>query len=76
MEIYLATIEDIEGVSRLFDSYRTFYEKQSDVEGAKTYIKARIENEESLISVVKNDQNYLGFVQLYPTFSSISMNKS
>ncbi|WP_404353500.1 GNAT family N-acetyltransferase [Exiguobacterium aurantiacum] len=76
MEVYQATIADIEGVSRLFDSYRMFYEKQSDVEGAKSYMKARIENKESVIFVVKNEQEYLGFIQLYPTFSSISMNKS
>lgn len=76
MEIYQASLDDSEGVSKLFDSYRMFYGKQSDVEGAETYIKARIENKESVIFVVKNDQGYLGFIQLYPTFSSISMNKS
>lgn len=76
MEIYQASLDDSAGVSKLFDSYRMFYGKQSDVEGAETYIKARIENKESVIFVVKNDQGYLGFIQLYPTFSSISMNKA
>lgn len=76
MEIYQASLDDAAGVSKLFDSYRMFYGKQSDVEGAETYIKARIENKESVIFVVKNDQGYLGFIQLYPMFSSISMNKA
>ncbi|MBD7984378.1 GNAT family N-acetyltransferase [Sporosarcina sp. Sa2YVA2] len=76
METYQATIEDLEGVSNLFNSYRMFYEKPSDLEGAKKYIKERLENEESVIFVVKNDQKYVGFTQLYPVFSSISMKKS
>ena len=73
MEIYQATIEDLEGVSNLFNLYRMFYQQPSDLEGAKTYIKKRIENNESVIFVVKDKQKYVGFTQLYPTFSSISM---
>ncbi|GKV70518.1 N-acetyltransferase [Sporosarcina sp. NCCP-2716] len=76
METYQATIEDLDGISNLFNSYRMFYEKPSDLEGAKKYIKERLENEESVIFVVKNDQKYVGFAQLYPIFSSISMKKS
>lgn len=73
MEIYQATIEDLEGVSNLFNAYRMFYEQTSDVEGAKGYIQKRLENEDSVIFIVKNNQKYIGFTQLYPTFSSISM---
>ena len=76
MEIYQATIEDLEGVSNLFNSYRMFYEQTSDLEGAENYIKERLENEESVIFVVKNNQGYVGFTQLYPTFSSISMKRA
>ncbi len=73
MKIYQATIEDLEGVSNLFNMYRMFYQQESDLEGAKTYIKERIEGKESVIFIVKDEQNYVGFTQLYPTFSSISM---
>lgn len=74
MEAYQATFEDLEGVSRLFNLYREFYHQPSDPEGAKSYIRARLENEESIIFTVRNkDNEYLGFTQLYPTFSSISM---
>ncbi len=76
MEIYQATIEDLEGVSNLFNLYRIFYQQASDLEGAKDYIKERVENKDSVIFVVKNKQDYLGFTQLYPTFSSISMKKA
>ena len=76
MEIYQATIEDLEGVSNLFNLYRIFYQKTSDLEGARAYIKERLENKDSVIFIVKNKQEYIGFTQLYPTFSSISMKKA
>ena len=76
LEIYQATIDDLEGVSNLFNLYRMFYEQESDLEGAKNYIKERIESKESVIFVVKYKQKYVGFTQLYPTFSSISMKRA
>lgn len=76
MEVYQATIEDLVGVANLFDAYRVYYEQPSDVEGATKYIQERLENKESVVFVVKNDQKYVGFTQLYPTFSSISMKKA
>ena len=76
MEIHQATIEDLEGVSNLFNLYRMFYEAESDLEGAKNYIRERIESKESVIFVVKDKQKYVGFTQLYPTFSSISMKRA
>lgn len=75
MEIYQATIEDLEGVSELFNSYRMFYEQTSNVEGAKAYIKERLENRDSVVFVAKDNQDYIGFTQLYPTFSSVSMKR-
>ena len=76
MEVYQATVEDLEGVSNLFNLYRLFYQKTSDLEGASAYIKERLENKDSVIFVVKNKQEYVGFTQLYPTFSSISMKRA
>lgn len=76
MEIYQATIEDLEGVSHLFNLYRMFYQQPSDFEGAKKYIRNRIERNESVIFVVRNEGKFVGFTQLYPTFSSISMKRA
>ena len=50
-----------------------FYEQASDLEGVKGYIKERLENEDAVIFVVKNNEKYLGFTQLFPTFSTVSM---
>lgn len=76
MNIHQATTQDLEGLSNLFNLYRLFYEQKSDLEGAKAYIKERIEKQESVIFVAKDEQNYVGFIQLYPTFSSISMKRA
>ena len=53
-----------------------FYQQTSDLEGATAYIKERLENEDSVIYVVQNKKDYVGFTQLYPTFSSISMKRA
>lgn len=76
MQIYQATLEDLEGVANLFNLYRVFYEQKSDIEGARAYIMERLENKDSVIFVVKNNQQYVAFTQLYPTFSSISMKRA
>ena len=54
MDLHQATIKDLEGLSNLFNLYRLFYQQESDLEGAKTYIKERIENKESVLFVVRD----------------------
>ncbi|WP_042536185.1 GNAT family N-acetyltransferase [Oceanobacillus oncorhynchi] len=73
---YYSTMEDLDGVPNLFNLYRVFYEQTSDIEGAKAYIKQRLEHKGSVIFMVRDHQMYVGFTQLYPTFSSISMKKA
>lgn len=67
---------DIEQVALLFDAYRVFYEKPSDIVAAKNFLLERFENKESTIFVAENAENKIvGFVQLYPLFSSTRMKK-
>ena len=71
-----ATPKDIEQLSVLFNAYRMFYHKASDFEGGKTFINERISNKDSEIFVAESpENNLLGFVQLYPLFSSTRMKK-
>jgi ribosomal protein S18 acetylase RimI-like enzyme len=76
VEVFRATMDDLDGVFDLFNLYRMFYKQDSDLNGAKRYIKERIESNESIIFVVKDKEKYVGFTQLYPTFSSISMKRA
>jgi len=71
-----ATSKDLGSLSELFDAYRMFYHKSTDLEGAKTFLKDRISNKDSEIFVAETIENKLvGFVQLYPLFSSTRMKK-
>jgi ribosomal protein S18 acetylase RimI-like enzyme len=70
-----AIISDLEKVSILFDSYRVFYHKKSDLNGAKTFLKERFENKDSELFICELESELLGFVQLYPLFSSVRMKK-
>ncbi len=75
MNIRKATREDLSGVVELFDGYRRFYEAPSDPEGARRFISARLEAGDSVIFVAEADGRLLGFTQLYPSFSSVSMKR-
>jgi len=76
MVISKAEERDLEGLSILFDNYRKFYRKTGDIAGARSFLKDRIENNESEIFIAKGDgQDIIGFVQLYPLFSSTRMKR-
>lgn len=66
----------INKVATLFDAYRVWYRKPSNLEGAKQFLRERIKRKESTIFIALNKkQDCLGFVQLYPSFSSTRMSK-
>ena len=68
-----ATLDDVDEIAKLFDGYRVFYEQKSDIDLAKKFLAARLRAEESVIFYVTNEQGeYLGFTQLFPSFSSVS----
>ena len=67
------SIEQLPALAQLFDAYRVFYKKTSDVEGAITFLHERIEQKESVVFVAEMDGELVGFTQLYPLFSSTNM---
>lgn len=72
-----ASIEDLEAVKVLFDQYRVFYGKNSDLCQAHDFILARLNNQDSKIFVAEiYSRVIVAFVQLYPVFSSISAKSS
>lgn len=70
-----ASIEDIKPLARLFDSYRVWYNKKTDLNGAECFLSERLENKDSEIFVYDKEGMLLGFVQLYPLFSSTRMKR-
>jgi GNAT superfamily N-acetyltransferase len=69
----LATSGDLDAVAALFDGYRQFYGKRSDLDGAKTFIGARMGAGDSTIIIAEQDGEAAGFTQLYPSFTSVGM---
>ncbi|MGB3260765.1 GNAT family N-acetyltransferase [Paenisporosarcina sp.] len=76
MRIQKATLNELDSLTELFDLYRLFYEQKSDLEGAREFLRERMINEESVVFIAFHENNPVGFVQLYPTFSSVSMQRS
>ena len=71
-----ATANDLNQVAKLFDAYRVFYRKDSDINGATAFLTQRFEQQDSEIIVAEDaSQNIIGFTQLYPLFSSTRMQK-
>lgn len=70
-----ATIQDLPQLAGLFDQYRIFYHKESDIPAAENFLKQRIENKDSEIFVAESEGELTGFVQLYPLFSSTRMKR-
>jgi len=70
-----ATLQDIPQLAELFDQYRVFYHKESDIPAAEQFLTERIENKDSEIFIAESNGKLVGFVQLYPLFSSTRMKR-
>jgi len=68
-----ATIQDLEQLVPLFDGYRQFYGRASDVAAAREFLLARFTHNESTLFIAHEGERTIGFTQLYPSFSSISL---
>jgi ribosomal protein S18 acetylase RimI-like enzyme len=75
MEVVLARFEDLGEVVQLFDQYRVFYKQSSDLESAKNFLRERFQKGDSTIFVATDLDRKVGFTQLYPSFSSVSMKR-
>ena len=68
-----ATLADIVVLAPLFDAYRVFYGQPSDAAAARAFLAERIGRAESVVFLARDASDAaLGFVQLYPAFSSVS----
>jgi ribosomal protein S18 acetylase RimI-like enzyme len=75
MEVFQARAEHLEDVAKLFDQYRVFYKSAPDGPAARKFIEERLEKGDSTLLVASHDGRIVGFTQLYPSFSSVSMRR-
>ncbi|MBD2666603.1 acetyltransferase [Richelia sinica FACHB-800] len=75
MEVLLANINHLESLSVLFDQYRIFYNQVSNLDAAQEFLKDRFKNNDSVVFAANDNGQLVGFTQLYPSFSSVSMKR-
>ena len=67
---------DLDALAALFDAYRQFYGQPSDVPAAREWLRSRLRFGESTVLLAKRAGSTVGFVQLYPMFSSVRTAKT
>lgn len=75
VKITQATAADVPDIAALFDRYRQFYKQQSNVEAAREFLKQRVDGGESVIFFATVGSSPVGFCQLFPSFSSVAMQR-
>ena len=67
---------DLDALAALFDAYRQFYGQPSDPALARQGLRERLRFGESTVLLAKRAGSTVGFVQLYPMFSSVRTAKT
>ncbi|MGG3504914.1 GNAT family N-acetyltransferase [Paenibacillus lautus] len=79
IHIYQAELKDLDKAAALFNQYRQFYKREDDLNGAEEYIRERLTRGDSVMYLADyNSRGTLvtaGFLQLYPSFSSLAMSR-
>lgn len=75
IRIRQAALVDLDALSVLFDGYRQFYGRDSNLPAAKQFLSDRFNHAESVLFIAHDGSNPVGFTQLYPSFSSVSLGR-
>jgi ribosomal protein S18 acetylase RimI-like enzyme len=67
---------DLDALAVLFDAYRQFYGQAPDLPRARDWLRSRLRVGESVVLLAKRGAAIVGFVQLYPMFSSVRTAKT
>lgn len=73
MIIRQAQLKDLDSLVPLFNDYRIFYKQESNLDGAKSFLKDVLEQKKSIVFIAYINDNAVGFTQLFPLYSSVSM---
>ena len=63
----------LDDLALLFDAYRVFYRKESDLSAAQVFLRERLIKNQSVVFMVYDGSRAIGFTQLYLLFSSVNM---
>jgi len=78
MRIVQATLEHLDLLTPLFVKYREFYGELPFPDSSRAFLEKRLRRDESVIYLALHDEDdnkLLGFCQLYPSYSSLSLKR-
>ena len=73
VKLVQAGVQHLDDLIPLFDAYRVFYRKPSDLAAASDYLTDCLSHLEATVFIAYLDGVAAGFTLLYPTFSSVAM---
>lgn len=79
MQVIRALGRHLDLIVPLFDAYRVFYGQETNVEGARKYLRKLFTHNASVLFLACDYDPGLqayGFVQLFPAYSSIAMRRT
>jgi GNAT superfamily N-acetyltransferase len=68
-----AVLADLEVIAELFNEYRQFQGKASDLAACRAFLHERFNHAESVVFLATKGGQPAGFAQLYPSFSSTAL---
>ena len=75
IKIKKTTRNRLKELSALLDQYRVFYEQETDPKKVYKFLKDRYRKNQSTIYIALINNKIVGFPQLYPTYSTVSLEK-
>lgn len=68
-----AVFADLDAIADLFNEYRQFQGRASDLSACRAFLHDRFDHAESTVFLATVDDRPVGFAQLYPSFSSTAL---
>jgi GNAT superfamily N-acetyltransferase len=65
-----ASMTDLDAVAPLFDAYRSFFAGNDDLARSRRFLQDRLRDADSVVFFARSDAQAVGFIQLYPLWSS------
>ena len=75
MNITKATPQNIQELAPMLDQFRQLYGKNPEISACEAYLEKRLSKEESIIFIASSDSETYGYIQLYPMFSTVLLQK-
>jgi GNAT superfamily N-acetyltransferase len=75
LTIKQATIQDLSKLVPIFDDYREYFNQTKNPVMVEQFLFEKFEHLESVIFIAQQQEKVVGFAQLYPIFSSLTLQR-